>query len=230
MIRRFIGPILLLALLVVGDQIRIRRPDHKFRLTVEVDTPDGIRLAGNVLAVHPDRGYARGGSTQTKGDAVAVDLGSGRRLVALLAHRDERGINLDEINYAAVRAFNAAGQRAVFRQMDKVQGSVPVTGTVMPLLAVVTDAANPASMREVAPDTIGAALGPGYRLKGISVEVVPNGLWPIDFGGALGEPVTRNIAALLPWVTSSGGPAAAVEAAGLKLPPESAPVAIFTRD
>ena len=29
----------LLAVLVIGDQIRINRPGHKYRMTVEVETP-----------------------------------------------------------------------------------------------------------------------------------------------------------------------------------------------
>src|SRR5579864_4967593 len=50
----------LLALLVVGDQIRLHRPDHKFRLLVDVETPDGVKSAANVLSVTPNRSY--GGS------------------------------------------------------------------------------------------------------------------------------------------------------------------------
>ena len=50
---------------------------------------------------------------------------------------------------------------------------------------------------------------------GITAEVVPNGLWPLDFGGALGEPVTRGIAAKLPWLNGADNPAAsALRAAG----------------
>jgi hypothetical protein len=51
----------------------------------------------------------------------------------------------------------------------------------------------------VQPDEVEATLGKGFRLHGISAEVVPNGLWPLDFGGALGEPVTGGIEAKLLW-------------------------------
>jgi hypothetical protein len=47
---------------------------------------------------------------------------------------------------------------------------------------------------------------------------VPNGFWPIDLGGALGEPVTRGIAGKLPWLgeaNASGAAATALKAAGL---------------
>jgi hypothetical protein len=51
----------------------------------------------------------------------------------------------------------------------------------------------------VQPDEVEATLGKGFRLHGISAVVVPNGLWPLDFGGALGEPVTGGIEAKLLW-------------------------------
>jgi hypothetical protein len=52
----------------------------------------------------------------------------------------------------------------------------------------------------------------------ITAEVVPNGFWPIDFGGALGEPVTRGIAGRLPWLAGDNASRAAttaLKAAGL---------------
>ena len=62
---RWLGPLALLAVLVIADQIRINRPGHKYRLTVEVDTPEGTRSASGILAVQPDRGYSRSGHTRT---------------------------------------------------------------------------------------------------------------------------------------------------------------------
>jgi hypothetical protein len=68
----------------------------------------------------------------------------------------------------------------------------------------------------VQPDDAEAVLGKGYRLQGITAEVVPNGYWPLDFGGALGEPVSRGILARLPWLNGADSPAAmALRAAGL---------------
>ena len=93
MLLKWIGPLALLAVLVVGDQVRINRPGHKYRLTIEVETPEGIKSAAGVMAVTPDRGYSRRGRTQTSGDALIVDLGNGRNLVVLLAHLDKRSIS-----------------------------------------------------------------------------------------------------------------------------------------
>ncbi|MGY4469400.1 hypothetical protein ACVWWK_005109 [Bradyrhizobium sp. LB9.1b] len=84
-ISKWAGLLGLLAVLVIGDQIRINRPGHKFRLTVEMTTPDGIKTASGILAVVPDRNYNRGGHTTMRGEAVFADLGRGKNLVALLA-------------------------------------------------------------------------------------------------------------------------------------------------
>ena len=213
---KWFGPLALLAALVIGDQIRINRPAHKYRLTVEVETPEGRKSASGVLAVHPDRSYTRRGQTRTLGDAVFVDLGQGRNLVALLAHLDNNKLVLDDMNYVALRAYGAAtGKRVPFSEMSRQTGTVPVKGELIPLLISFADPDRPGTARLVAPGNAEAVLGPGSRIQGISAEVVPNGYWPLDFGGALGEPVTRGIEARLPWLREKGGAATALRAAGL---------------
>jgi hypothetical protein len=227
---KWFGPLALLAALVIGDQIRINRPGHKYRLAVTVETPDGVRSASGVLSVHPDRGYSRSGSTLTKGDALWVDLGGAKNLVALLAHLDDKGLELDGVNYVALRAFNAAGRKTSFNEMSRVSGTAPVTGALVPVLAAFTDINDPATMRVVKPDDLEAIYGKGFRLRGITVEAVPNGFWPLDFGGVLGEPVTRGIEAKLPWWSRAGDPAAAaLSAAGLASTQPIDAKEVFTR-
>ena len=215
---KWIGPLGLLAALVIGDQIRINRPGHKYRMTVEVETPSGVKSASGVLAVTPDRSYARDRGTRTSGDAVYVDLGGGKNLVALLAHLDKT-LDPGAINYVALRAYPAAtGKRVNFNDMSKQTGIVPVQGELLPVLVAFADPANPGSAKVVSPDDSEAMLGKGFRLRGVTAEAIPNGLWPIDFGGVLGEPVTRSIAAKLPWLSGEGAQAAAataLKAAGL---------------
>ncbi|TWA97281.1 hypothetical protein [Bradyrhizobium stylosanthis] len=227
-ISKWAGLLGLLAVLVIGDQIRINRPGHKYRLTVEVATPDGIRTVSGILAVVPDRNYNRGGRTTMRGEAVFVDLGQdggkdrgkGKNLVVLLAHRQGDKLDLDDINYVALRAYGAArGNRVSFNDISRQTGIVPVQGDLIPVLVSFGDPADPASARLVASDQADAVLGDGYAIRGLTAEVVPNGFWPIDFGGVLGEPVTRGIDAKLPWLAAPGDPAAtALKAAGLPAP------------
>jgi hypothetical protein len=226
---KWLGPAALLAALVIGDQIRINRPGHKYRLTVEVETPGGIKSASGVMSVHPDRSYSRGGHTSTKGDAVLVDLGAGKNLVALMAHID-KSIETDGMNYVALRAYKAAGHNVSFNEMSRLTGTVPVTGALIPVLITFTDPQDPATARTLQPHDIGAVLGNGFHLHGVSAEVVANGLWPLDFGGPLGEPVTRGIEASLPWWKGAENPAAkALQAAGLQVGEAVEPTEAFTR-
>ncbi|MDB5579894.1 MAG: hypothetical protein JWR80_5070, partial [Bradyrhizobium sp.] len=190
-----------------------------------------LKLGSGVMAVHPDRSYSRGGNTRTKGDAVWVDLGGGKNLVALLAHVDT-SVDLDGMNYVALRAYNTAagGRRVSFNDMNRVTGAVPVTGALIPVLVTFSDPSDPATARAVPPDGVEAALGKGFRLHGISAEGVPNGLWPLDFGGSLGEPVTRGVEAKLPWWKAADNPAArAFQAAGLKAAEPIDAKEVFTR-
>jgi hypothetical protein len=212
---KWLGPVALLAALFIGDQIRVNRPGHKFRLTLEVDTPDGLKAASGVLSVHPDRGYSRRGHTATKGDAVFVDLGGGKNLVALLAHLDKT-VDLDDINYVALRAYKAAGRNPSFNELSGMTGAAAVTGALIPVLVTFADPGDPATARNVAPDGLETMFGKGFHLHGMTAEVVPNGFWPLDFGGPFGEPVTRGVEAKLKWLgTADGSAATAINAAGL---------------
>ena len=214
---KWFGPIALLAALVIGDQIRINRPAHKYRLTVEVETPEGRKSASGVVAVHPDRSYTRRGQTRTLGDAVFVDLGQGKNLVALLAHIDNNLV-LDDINYVALRAYTAAtGKRVSFSEMSRLTGIVPVKGALIPVLVSLRRSGHARHRagwcRPTMPKRCSARV---IASRGSSAEVVPNGYWPLDFGGALGEPVTRGIQAKLPWLNGADNAAAtALRAAGL---------------
>jgi hypothetical protein len=226
---RWLGPLALLAALVIGDQIRINRPGHKYRLTVEVETPEGAKSASGVMAVHPDRSYSRGAHTRTKGDAVLLDLGGGKNLIALLANID-KSVELDGMNYVALRAYNAAGRKVSFNDMSRMTGAVPVQGASIPVLVTLADLGDPQTTRAVLPDQVEAALGRGFHLHRISAEVVPNGLWPLDFGGPFGEPVTRGIEARLPWWNRPDDPAGkALRAVGLQGGEPIDPKEVFTR-
>jgi hypothetical protein len=121
------------------------------------------------------------------------------------------------MNYVALRAYGASsGQRVTFSEMSRMRGIVPVTGALIPVLAAFADPTDPSTMRTVPPENLTSVLGNGFRLHGVTAEVVPNGLWPVDFGGLLGEPVTRGIEARLPWLKRADNPApAALKAADL---------------
>jgi hypothetical protein len=231
---KWIVPILLLVAFYVADQIRIGRPDHKYRLTVDVETPGGVKSASGILSVRPNRSYGGTGSgsigPQTKGDAIVVDLGDGKNLVVLLAYGED-GSNFEDPSFLPTRLLGAKDRRISFRDVKNFAGvpTVPVPEALRPALVSFADIGDPKSARRAKADDLEGSLGKGYRLRGLSLDVIANGFWPADFGGALGEPVTRGIEAKLPWLNTPGGAAAALQAAGLKTGEGFAPKAAFTR-
>ncbi len=231
---KWIVPILLLGAIYLADQIRIGRPDHKYRLTVDVETPAGVKSASGILSVRPNRNYGGTGSgssvPQTKGDALLVDLGDGRNLVALLAYGAD-GSSFEDASFLPTRLYGARDRRVGFRDIKNFAGApaVPVPEQLRPVFVAFADASDPKSARRVDANDLEASLGKGFRLRDLSIDVVANGLWPIDVGGALGEPVTRGIEAKLPWLKTPDGAATALQAAGLKTGEGFAAEAAFTR-
>lgn len=229
---RWIGLGVIAVGLVGGDQIRLNRPDHKYRLTVEIETPQGEASASGVFAVHPNRGYAGTGSatTRTKGDALVIDTGGGKGLVVLLA-QEGSPLDIDGMNYIDMRALNdGTGRRVQFRELKTINETVPVRGELVPVMLAFADLKEPSSARLVKADGFEAAFGPGAKLRHVSVQPLPPGWWPIDFGGALGEPVTRAIDRKLPWwSTAATSAAVAVQAAGLVPPEGVAAIELFRR-
>ena len=231
---KWIVPILLLAAIYLADQIRIGRPDHKYRMTVAVETPAGVRTAAGILSVRPNRSYGGTGSgsslPQTKGDALLVDLGQGYNVVALLAYGDD-GSNFDDASFLPTRLFGAHDRRISFRDVKTLAGApaVGVPEQLRPVFLSFANSADPKSARRINPGDLEAAFGKGYHLRSVSLDVIANGFWPLDLGGVLGEPVTRGIEARLPWLTVPGGAAVALQAAGLKAGGGFEPEAAFTR-
>ena len=76
---------------------------YRYRLTVEVETPDGMRSGSSVIEtnIHDTTGNwwalgeARRASSRVRGEAVFVDLGSGRNVVALLARGPQADQGID---------------------------------------------------------------------------------------------------------------------------------------
>lgn len=218
----WIGLAILFAVIVIGDQMRIGRPEHKFRLTVEVETPSGAKSVSNVMSVTPNRGYGGSGTGDSsmpklRGDALFVDFGSGKSFSAPLAH-DNDGREGEGMVFLPVRAYKAAGFDIPFRDVKKMKQTVPVTGELMPLMISFADEDKPQTARRVSPDRVDQVLGPGAA-RGLTLTAVPNGLWPLDIGSMLGGSlVTRYIEREIAWLVKAGDPAAkALAAANIKV-------------
>lgn len=166
-------------------------PDHRYRLTIEVATPDGIKSASSVIAVYGGSvGWGlpetKGLRAHIKGEAVYLDLGAGKNIIALLAH-GKSGENSGKMEWLVLGAARAAGQKLEWFQTKDVRGQVPLVGDLIPTLVTMTDPQDPGSARVVSPGQFESIFGPGYRFVGAHVAVTT-------------DDVTENIERHLPWI------------------------------
>ncbi len=171
----------------------IFRPSEelRFRLTVEVDTPEGLKSGSSVIEVRgvQNPGWVnpegRGTRSSYKGEAVAVDLPDGQTLFALL--RTQSGAsNAADYPYLAFQdGLKASSDRLEsMRMMRGWKGQVqpmPPTERVLgngghdipalPLLVSFSDIRDPLSVEQVDPTALEKTFGPGIVLRRITVTI-----------------------------------------------------------
>lgn len=198
--------LLLAALSLAGCGLVNDVPDYRYRLTVEVETPDGLRTGSSVIEVStsiaseysiptPGAVYFR-----ARGEAVAVDLGEGRTLFALLRSTG----NVDWAGNLMIRLAPTSrkiGREGVLERYNAMLrmreprvlpryfrneghlSNVPA----WPMLVTFGDLDDPTSVELVDPDDFAASFGEGVSLKRITVQVTD-------------DPVTTGIEERLGWL------------------------------
>jgi hypothetical protein len=167
-------------------------------LTLDVETPEGVKKGSGVLEV---RAFdttnqigridsARGGAT-TVGEAVVVDLGACGQLFALLTGRGKRPF-ADELSAnAAARAGGfkiGPGLYTDFaRRVAQAQGEIEVLPEELPMLVRFRDIADPKSVEAVDPNDLAKSFGPGVKLLRATIEMTS-------------DPVTTRIEKRLGWL------------------------------
>jgi hypothetical protein len=185
--------------------------DLRWRLTMEIDTPAGVRSGSAVMKSHF---YKTWGNSvgEMRGEAVFADLGGGRHVIALLVHGPRGEDSGNQMPALAVTAmtgepWGSGAYQALEKRWGRLSGSAELKRELIPTLVTFTDLANPATAKVVPPTAEGfaAAFGPGFAFKRATVEIVPGGILPfslIPLGWPqwlFGAPVTRGIEARLPW-------------------------------
>ena len=179
-----------------------KAPDYRYRLTVEVETPEGLRTASSVIEVQQTLMRAGGSPAnqavrwRVRGEAVAVDLPGGKTLFALLrsdndpdwasrvyvllAPQENKGFEdaLDDV-------LELTGERTLPRMWPPV--AFLEERSAYPMMVTFGDLADPTSVAEVDPDDLAATFGEGVKLKRITVELTD-------------DPVTSGIEARLGWL------------------------------
>lgn len=168
-----------MSVLVTGCAKRL--PTIRYQMTVEVDTPEGLRSGSSVIEVEswdlgkgfpgPEAGGIRRNAT---GEAVAVDLPGGQQLFALLTSRVDPDAAANII-FAALPHRQSAyvGEDAVERMLEAINQNhriMPIMARP-PLLVRFRDITDPTTVEEVNPENLAATFGSDFALRNITIQV-----------------------------------------------------------
>jgi hypothetical protein len=149
---------------------------HRYRLTVEIDTPDGSRSGSSVIeVVRSDNRWvliAQGRyAFSVRGEAVFVDLGAGRNVIALLAHGD-RAEYVDQMISLPIEAYgHFKWSEEAWAGRARMQGPVELKPPLIPTLVSFSDLADPKTARLVRLGEFETVFGPGVRFRRAWIEM-----------------------------------------------------------
>jgi hypothetical protein len=201
------------ALMLAGCAKRV--DEYRYRLVIEFDTPLGVKSASSVIRATRQHPYSfdpfQYYTWSLQGDAIFVDLGSGKHAVALLTHGVKHGTG-DSMRSLWVSAYGYPFlDEGVWSGKTKVSGLRELSRELVPTIVTFTDISDPATakvifatdqelycrpdrlpacvqeLRAVPINEIASTLGHGYALRRAVLELVPND-----------TPVTRGIEQRLP--------------------------------
>jgi hypothetical protein len=173
---------------------------YRYRMTVEV-TVDGVVHSGSsVIEVRLVRqpqvlsGVPRVRAELT-GEAVFVDLGKGRNVIALLAS-GPNGSNVDYPSYLVSKHFRLSmWDDWDLAKYSELRGRWDLPANQLPTFVTFADLNDPKSARVVSLNEFKRVFGPDVHLKRVEIEMT-------------NAPVTLELEAKLPWWASSRRPAA----------------------
>lgn len=189
MIRQWSCPGILVAVVVVLLGA-CSGPDteYRYKLTVEVETPEGVRSGFAVRQVNWAAGRkltqeADTSSMSHKGEAVIVDLPNGQTLFALMS---PDGQETPMLAFGSARQTPATeGELKVLTPPESPEATYGNSG--YPRLVRFRDISDPKTVEKIDPADLAKSFGTGYRLTLITAQVVD-------------EPVTVRVTNKLPWI------------------------------
>jgi hypothetical protein len=178
-----------------------RSASYRYKLALTLDTPDGVKTASNVVEINTfDMTIpARGIGHKTSGQALYVDLGTGRRPLIALLTRIRRATDpwptfrgWGEDAPGEVLADNCLGAKKPEDLLDEIKATrkcrqpVAITTADLPDLVTFADTNDPKSVMLVDPNNLNATLGPGVSWGSMTLE-------------STDEPLSKGIDEHLSW-------------------------------
>lgn len=197
---RTFGTIVLVLMLLLGGSFALYKVNYptytyRFRLAIAVDVGGETRTAASVIEVQavmrPMPVIFSPVNLYVHGDAVFLDLGNGRNVVALLACNPDGTQGC--IATLVPNEFSLAGVKNLAK-LETLRGSRELTGRFMPTLVTFRDLNNPKSASVVSPNQFEQTFGPDVHFNRAWIEMTR-------------DPVTRGIEKKLLWWGGPGRPA-----------------------
>jgi hypothetical protein len=206
--RAFLGIIaaIILAPLCFYFGYKLLYPTHtyRYRLSVEVETPDGIRSGSSVIEVRYETFPEINGRSHISrvfGEAVFVDLAQGKNLIGLLA-AGPSGEDVDYPGRIVFLAFNLDGndsdtpkrlpQLRGKRDLDIYHSSLyEVKKRFLPTFVTLPDLANPGTVRVAPFGLFDEIFGASFKLRTVAIEMNA-------------DPITQGIENKIPWIGNYG--------------------------
>jgi hypothetical protein len=142
------------------------------KTTIEVETPTGLIVGSSVTEgkVSWFRGFnqmmsASALSARERGEAAFVEVAPGKYLFAL-----SLGLALDRA-YKVFRVSEKEDFETFTARVADIRETRPVPPSLYPQFVTFTDISDPASVKLVDPSNLAAAFGPGFALKGMTLEI-----------------------------------------------------------
>lgn len=161
---------IILALALSG--CRAQLPTYRYRLTVEVETPTGLKRGSSVIEVanwDNGKGFpgpeAGGFRSKVRGEAVAVEVAPNQVLFALLNRADG-------IAFAALPLMRPDDN--VEDRIDALLGvmhATPLVQTEYPMLVYFRDIRKPDTVEAVDPNNLVKNFGSGVKLRRITIQL-----------------------------------------------------------
>lgn len=166
---------------------------YRYRMTVSVETPGGVRSGSSVIEVRVRKnptpfGHGAFATDHAQGEAVFVDLGDNKSVVALLAGGEfaEAGAGYPT-NVVPDHFKLSLATDAQLVSLPNLRGSWELARNRYPTFVTFADRSDPSTIRLVRADQFEATFGAGFLLRGVKIEMTK-------------DAVTRDIESKLPWV------------------------------
>lgn len=205
---KFFGvAIVALAALVLTYRALLPSVTVRYRLTIDAEL-DGRRSTGSgIIQVTYAKNLRLLGASANihvgiDGEAVPVDLGDGRLVVALLSSGQYARSDPEWV-IPGVFGVKGGAKPETFGEINALTGQRDISNEWWPLVVYFRNSLDPTSVEFLNPTSVSTPLNGMPRIVDVKIEIVDSGVWPLRNVNITGTPITHSIFQYLPWLVAA---------------------------